>query len=261
MTRDQSPERASAMTRDRVRQVRPILVSFSGIDGCGKSSQIEILSTRLCQTGLRVGLLAFWDDVALLKRWREFTSHAVFGSEEGIGSRDHPVNRRDKNVQSWYMTPVRWFLYFLDAMSLCNTVVMAETVGVDVIIFDRYLYDELANLPVDRPITRAFVRLLLNLVPQPDIGYWLDADPSDARERKPEYPLEFLYRSRAAYAGLSRLAGMTTVASGPVQNVATRIMRTFLQKFPVARLNDFPIAPEGSSSLTRLTLDIDAGAG
>jgi thymidylate kinase len=222
----------------------PILVSFSGIDGCGKSTQIEILSNRLSQNGLRVGLLAFWDNVALLKRWREFTSHSVFGSEKGIGSPDHPVNRRDKNVRSWYMTPVRWFLYFLDAMSLCNLVVKTETVEADVIIFDRYLYDELANLPLDRPMTRAYVRLLLNLIPQADIAYWLDADPNEARERKPEYPLEFLYSSRVSYAKLSQMAGITMITPGPVDRVADRIMRSFLERFPVARLSDFPLASD-----------------
>jgi thymidylate kinase len=235
------------MRRHLARHARPILVSFSGIDGCGKSTQIEILCDRLCRAGLRVGLLAFWDDVALLKRWREFTSHSVFGSEKGVGSPDHPVNRRDKNVQSWYMTPVRWFLYFLDAMSLCNAVVKTETAEADVIVFDRYLYDELANLPLDRPITRAYVRLLLNIIPQPDVAYWLDADPREACERKPEYPLEFLNMCRSAYASLTQMAGMTLVAPGGVQNVATRIMRSFLKKFPIARLTDFAMVGEGSN--------------
>jgi thymidylate kinase len=243
------------MSRARASNVRPMLVSFSGIDGSGKSTQIEILCTRLCQTGLRVGLLAFWDDVALLKRWRQFTSQRVFGSEDGVGSPERPVNRRDKNVQSWYMTPVRWFLYFLDAMSLSFMVVKTgEANETDVVVFDRYLYDELANLPLDRPITRTFVRLLLNLIPQPDIAYWLDADPSEARERKPEYPLEFLHGIRASYADLSEIAGMTVIAPGSVQSVATRIMRSFLKKFPVARLSDFATvaeAPNPSGPLFR----------
>jgi thymidylate kinase len=239
---------------------RPILVSFSGIDGCGKSTQIEILCARLCEKGLRVGLLAFWDDVALLKRWRQFTSHAVFGSEKGIGSPDHPVNRRDKNVQSWYMTPVRWFLYSLDAAALCNAVVKTEGCEADVIIFDRYLYDELANLPLDSPLTRAYTRLLLNLVPQPDIAYWIDADPNDARARKPEYPLEFLHTSRAAYERLSKMANFTVVSSGSVDHVSTRIMRAFLRRFPIARLTDFAIAAEPRSPPTRLLLDQEPGA-
>ena len=232
------------MSRRRPRNVRPILVSFSGIDGCGKSTQIDILRARLCQIGLRVRLLAFWDDVALLKWFREATSHSLFGSEKGVGSRDHPVNRRDKNVQAWYMTPVRWLLYFLDTMALCNLAVKTENAEADVIIFDRYLYDELANLPVDRPVTRAYARLLLNLAPRPDVAYWLDADPIHARERKPEYPLDFLHRSRAAYASLSEMGGVNVIAAGSAQDVARRIMRRFLTRFPLARLSDFSAVDE-----------------
>jgi thymidylate kinase len=227
------------MNRYRLQHFRPILVSFSGIDGSGKSTQIEILCDRLCQAGLRVGLLAFWDDVALLKRWREFTSHAVFRSEVGVGSPERPVNRHDKNVQSWYMTPVRWSLYWLDAMSLCNSVVKTETCEADVIIFDRYLYDELANLPLDHPLNRTYVRLLLSLVPQPDIAYWLDENPGEARARKPEYPLEFLHRSRESYAEICQMARITTIAPGSMDAVSSQIMRTFLKRFPIPQLADF----------------------
>jgi thymidylate kinase len=230
------------MSRNRASRVRPIVLSFSGIDGSGKSTQIEILRTRLCQLGLRVRVLAFWDDVALLKRWREFTSHAIFQSEKGVGSPDRPVSRRDKNVQSWYMTPVRWFVYSIDALSLCNAVVETETVGADVVIFDRYLYDELANLPLNGPITQTYVLMLLKLVPRPDIAYWLDANPDEARDRKPEYPLDFLYHSSESYARLSRMGGMTMITPGPVDSVADRILRSFLQRFPVTRVSGFPVA-------------------
>lgn len=216
---------------------RPVLVSFSGIDGAGKSTQIEILCNRLRQAGIRICLLAFWEDVALLTRFREFTSHTLFKSEKGVGAPDKPVNRRDKNVQSWYMTPVRFLLYFLDALSLCFAVAETQTAEADVVVFDRYLYDELANLPLDRPITRAYVRLLLKLAPQPDIAYLLDADPDQARDRKPEYPIEFLRRSRASYAKLGEMAGMTVVPPGSVPNVSRSIIQKLSEKLPAADLD------------------------
>jgi thymidylate kinase len=206
------------------------VVSFSGIDGAGKSTQIDIFCTRLREAALHIRMLAFWDDVAALTSFRQFTSHTLFRSEKGVGAPGQPVNRRDKNIQSWYMTPVRFLLYLLDGLSLCITVARARASHADVVVFDRYLYDELANLPLDRVIPRAYVRLLLRICPRPDIAYWIDADPAAARERKPEYPLEFLHRSRNSYVALAELAGMTVMEPGPAHEVAARVMQTFLKQ-------------------------------
>jgi thymidylate kinase len=187
-----------------------LLVSFSGIDGAGKSTQITNLCNWLIEHRLSYRVIVFWDEVATLKRLREFSSHALFRGDKGIGTPERPVNRKDKNVQSWYMTVVRFFLFFLDALSLRSAVEDAREHGARVIICDRYAYDELANLS-SNGIARAYLRLLLQIVPRPDIAYLLDADPAKARERKPEYPLEFLHRSRAAYLALSQTVGMTVL--------------------------------------------------
>jgi thymidylate kinase len=208
---------------------RATLVSFSGIDGAGKSTQIEELYARLVEAGLSVRVLAFWDDVATLKGLREFLSRALFHGESGVGTPARPVNRRDKNVSSWPMTGFRYFLYFMDALSL--RMVTARASHTDVVIFDRYLYDELANLSLDGRLTRAYVRLLLRMVPHPEVAYLLDVDPVQARVRKPEYPLEFLYSNRASYLALSKMAdGFTVVASESKPEAQRIIMETTLQR-------------------------------
>src|SRR5579864_7355989 len=168
------------MIRKGSQDRHPTLVSFSGIDGAGKSTQIEALRARLSEIGARVLLVTFWEDVARLTRIREMTGHALFKGDKGVGTPTRPVHRRDKNVRSWFMTAVRFALYFVDAISLRIAAARALNADADVVIFDRYLYDELANLSLQNPIVHAYVRLLLMLVPQPNICFLLDADPVQA---------------------------------------------------------------------------------
>jgi len=207
-------------------------VSFSGIDGAGKSTQIEALRTRLKEAGLRVGLITFWDDVAKLTHMREVTGHTLFKGDKGVGTPDAPINRRDKNVRSWPMTGLRLCLYLIDAVSLRVVIGKALRSDTDFVICDRYIYDELANLSLHNPAVRIYVRLIMKFVPKPHISYLLDADPIQARARKPEYPLDFLYTSRESYLTLGDLVGMTVIAPMPLQDVKRHVLEPVLKLLP-----------------------------
>jgi thymidylate kinase len=205
------------------------MVSFSGIDGAGKSTQIGALETRLSELGLRSAVLTFWGDIAVLGGFRELMSHKAFGGDEGVGSRDRPISRRDKNVTSTHVIGARLFLYFLDAVYLRLFCLKLRKIEADVVIFDRYIYDELANLPLAHWFVKWYVRLILNIVPEPDLAYLVDADPAAARARKPEYPLEFLRQNRERYLALSSLAGnMTVIEPLSVEAAEARMMDAWL---------------------------------
>lgn len=206
----------------------PLLITFSGVDGAGKSTQIEHLRNCAAAYGLRIRQLAFWDDVVVLKRYREGFVHSVLKSEQGIGAPGKPVNRRDKNVRAWYLTVARHVLYLLDALHLRRVVARARRGGADVVILDRYLYDQLANLPLQRRGSRIFARVLARLAPQPDIAYLLDADPEAARERKPEYPVEFLRECRQRYMSLAALVqAMTVIPPLPLEDAKYAVETVF----------------------------------
>ena len=90
----------------------------------------------------------------------------------------------------------------LDAIHLVKVVGEARRWGADAVIMDRYIYDELANLPLTNFMTRILLRMVNAwLVPQPDVAYLLDADPVEACQRKPEYPITFLYAGVPIMAG------------------------------------------------------------
>jgi thymidylate kinase len=207
---------------------RPALVSFSGLDGSGKSTQIDNLRATLTANGISSTLLAFWDNVVVGTRYREGFVHKVYKSEKGIGAPDKPVNRQDKNVRRWYLSLARHGLYLLDAIHLRMVVSRARRSGADVIIMDRYIYDELANLPLGNRLTRAFIRFVQWLVPTPDVAYLLDADVEAARARKPEYPVEFMHKCRRWYYQLAQILGtMTVIPPLPLEEAKQAVVQAF----------------------------------
>ena len=197
-------------------------VSFSGVDGAGKSTQIALLCAHLEELGLRTRVVRFWDDVARLRKLREGTGHKVFKGDKGIGSPENPINRRDKNVGGHLMTGLRFFLYLIDALSLRNVVKSQLRGDCDFVIFDRYSYDELANLDLNSPIARAYSRLIKRITPDPDVAFLLDADPEAAHARKPEYPIEFVRVNRRAYMRLNELLRIFEIVPPAEIEVASR---------------------------------------
>jgi thymidylate kinase len=225
---------------------KPVLVSFSGIDGAGKSTQIEKLYARLVAHGLRVTRLAFWDDVVVLPRFRAGLTHKVLGGEQGIGEPGRPVARNDKNARNWYLTLARAPFYLFDVLSLRRVVRRAMVSKPDVIIFDRYLYDQIAHIPNNR-FGRRCRSFLLRLAPKPQVAYLIDADPEEATARKPEYPLKFVQKYRHDYFSLCPLAReIFVVAPDTIDSVERCILREFEKHLSLPH----PSSNSNSASMT-----------
>lgn len=207
-------------------QKKAKIISFSGIDGAGKSTQISSLASWLTENGLRVSILTMWDDIVVGAKFRERASLHAFRGDQGIGTPERPLQRRDKNVTAWPLMLVRFALYAADALSLSLRINRTKKSEEDVIIFDRYIYDEIANLPVEKKWAKGAARLLLSVAPQPDLAFIVDASPEAACARKPEYPLEFVRRNRAAYLELIHLAPSICVVGDGSLEETQRIIQT-----------------------------------
>jgi thymidylate kinase len=205
----------------------PLLITFSGIDGAGKSTQIEKLREFFTRQGVPVRILTFWDNVAVFSSMRSGFSRKVLQSDGNVGSPDKPANRNDKNTRSFPLLAGRSFLHLLDVFRL-RQIVRRERAGSGVIIFDRYIFDQLAALPMQHWLARSYARFVLALAPKTDVSLLLDAVPEEARARKPEYPIDFMRHYRRSYLELRQLAPLTLIAPSDPDTVHAAI---------VARLN------------------------
>jgi len=205
--------------------LKPFVITFSGIDGAGKTTQIDKLTSYLETAGTPVHHLTLWDNVALFRRARSNFSRTVLQSDPFAGTPGRPADRRDKNAQSGPLLVGRCVLYVLDLISLWKIVRRARKEMKGVIIFDRYVYDQLAALPMRNWLARAYVKMLLPLIPKPDIGYVLDIEPEIARTRKPEYPLDFMHCYRDSFLRLSKLAGLRLIPGGTPEDVHFAVVR------------------------------------
>jgi len=219
----------------------PILISFSGMDGSGKSTQIELLCASLVSAGLHVSRVTLWDDVVGFSKWRAGFSHKFLKSTGEIGAPGKPARRNDKNHRAWYLLLARSGLYLLDAWNVRSAVNRARNSTASVVVFDRYIYDQLATLPMNS-VTKAYARLVLSIAPKPDIALVLDAQPEVARERKPEYPIDFLHKYRASYISLCRLANLLLIRSGTLEEVQAAIAERAYQRCGVTRCKQASVA-------------------
>lgn len=82
---------------------RPSLISFSGIDGAGKTTQIENVSSFFQEQGLRVSRFTFWDDVAVWSKIRaEVGSHSANSSPGEQKTERSFSSKNNKHVRKWW---------------------------------------------------------------------------------------------------------------------------------------------------------------
>ena len=159
-----------------------MLITFSGLDGAGKSTLIAWLRSALEGSGLGVSVLHMNDDVgvyAYLRRARD-----VITGKRGHAAPRSPSMKvprgRLRQALVWNRT-LRWCLYPLDLLIFAMHRIYVEKLTKRVLLMDRYFYDTLVDL--SRGSQRGN-RLLQALTPVPNLAVLVDVPPEQPVVRK-----------------------------------------------------------------------------
>jgi len=202
-----------------------MLISFSGLDGAGKTTQIHLLREFLSERGFDVEPLEMNKNVSasnfLRTRIKPLFSKKAREQERRTRERERrPTRERtkppeddlswlppgqyryDKNRKETSRVFLRQATYVIDLLTLCLVRFYWEGLRRKLVVMDRYIYDSLANLYDTNPIAVTFMNLFVKISPAPTIAFFMDADPEVAFARKPEYPRDYYTERATAYRDL-----------------------------------------------------------
>ena len=192
-----------------------MLITFSGLDGAGKSTLIAWLADSLREQYRRpvvvfhmndhVGIYAYIRKVRnLILGERQPGQHPLVIAEQRAATPRRRTFRaairdrlRDLRYHIVWNSTIRRLIYPIDLLVFICYRTYNERIRGRVLIMDRYFYDTLVDVSTGRTAWGA--RMLERITPRPTLPVYLDISPEESFARKGEYSVEYLRRRREAY--------------------------------------------------------------
>lgn len=166
--------------RDKVKYLPPV-ISFSGVDGAGKSTSIEHFRAKL-ETIYRRKVKLLRHRPGLFP----ILSSIMYGKAEAEAKATHNLPRQGTNY-AYLSSLLRLFYYVLDYLVGYPLRVLPYRLKGYTILFDRYYFDFIADPRRSNiQLPPALLSSLYRLIHKPDLNFLLHADPAIIFQRKQE---------------------------------------------------------------------------
>ena len=195
-----------------------MLITFSGLDGAGKSTLIYDLKTSLEKKGRRVEVLNMYDHVGLYAFMR-FVRNRQPGQTSHSSKLFYKIARSHRVKRLICIFDL--FIFFIYRFYF-------ERVKKCVLIIDRYFYDTFVDV-ADGKKWR-YIKSLLFFTPVPNIPIFVDIDPEKAFARKGEGSIEYLRRRYIYYQKISSWVRGSFVLPNEDMYIASRIVNAIVSE-------------------------------
>lgn len=226
-----------------MRMLKPtgIVVCILSPDGGGKSSVSKVLSANLLG-GFRKTRCLHWRPGLLPQL------SALFRPTKS--NNQNPITTSyNLNKHGRIMSLLRWIYYTSDFILGYYLKVLPMKIRTTAVIMDRYYYDVIIDpLRYGFNLPNWLLKVILPIIPKPDLSIYLDNSPDALHIRKQELPIEELKRQVKSWREfLHRLPNACIVTTNKhIDEVVNEVTEIILNKRAEMTRKMLKIEPEGS---------------
>lgn len=199
------------------------LITFTGLDGSGKTTQLEILKKKLAEKKI------------------PFSSFHIieFSLANRLAYKTQKKKKSSAKTSANKLTLfLRKFFLFIDLIRFRFFLKSIQKKKKDFLLADRYFFDQIANIfflsqkpvPSQKPYWQKIAEKFLIL---PTIGFYLSISPENIqnRERKPEQNSNYLEKKRIILDKLSNDWNLTNISAQQDKEIIAQIIWQKIEKF------------------------------
>lgn len=182
------------------------IISFSGIDGAGKSTQVKLLSEYLDKKGLTYtsteAMFTYFLLTPLVRVLRSATKSPKGGPVT--------INKTNSLAKLWFVGA------FIDIWLGYIFKVVPQKIKYNYVIADRVYIDIWANLLYYGYIPHWAYKLLIGILPQADYQFLFLVKPGTVRKREDDFPLSYYQEQSKIYSDIHHLISVNVINANDV---------------------------------------------
>lgn len=179
-----------------------MIISFSGLDGSGKSTHIDLTVDFLRKEGIRTKVIEIYG-MSFFSIMGSFLNRLSKKHAQSLVAEQFRIEEK-LSIKKKYLSLVRRFSLFLDILIFCTFIKFPAKIKHRHVICDRYFYDTVIQLFYLKMCSKQFYENALKWIPMPDIPIIILVEPNIAFGRKVEYDREYFHRKDILYRDIAK---------------------------------------------------------